>query len=246
MSEYPITFQQIKSLKWRNELNRILLDFKPTNGERVFLACFLKDKCNFSEIETTELILKYAKWTNLDPKKTTRHVNMIYEKFQGSKYPVPNETHTRETHRGQNVNKTYGETNGGATAIVYDYEKSGVASHVFRVSPMHGIPEQETNMSQNYRDERGPPPETIRSYPPVVCGSRYFRIVEKEGNRGPFYSLESGWMNDTEYEGKTIVVPTRADKYFTLPLGSNPDLLNQLQATFNPNGDNGGSSKKKK
>jgi hypothetical protein len=229
MTEYPLTHKQVLSLRWRDELNRILNDTGyPTNGERVFLTCFLHDKCNWSELGIIELILKYAKWADLDPRKTTRQVNQICEKksrygslrsattyaqFQSSKSMDCVGTCTEETQQA-NIYKKVVETR-RCCADVNDVETKNLFAAAFQVSTGNPDFDQETTMSRDLRVKA--PPQTVRTIATINDGGRFYRICEKEGSYGGFFSLESGWLTDIEHNGEQLKVPSRSDKYFTLP-----------------------------
>jgi len=230
MSEYPLTSKQVLSLRWRDELNRILNSSNPSNGERLFLACFLRDRCNWNEYGIVELIEKYAKWANLNYLETVTNVNRIFEKrerfpnfksatvlnkIQGSGNMDNVETWTQETQPGQTEKKLV-ETTRRCCDVVRNVENNNLLSPVgFQVSTDYQLPEQETTMSRDIRAKA--PPQTVRTITTLTDGDRFYRICEKEGSFGGFFSLESGWISDVEYEGKQLKVPGRSDKYFTLP-----------------------------
>lgn len=231
MTEYPLTHKQVLSLRWRDELNRILLDpGQPSNGERVFLTCFLHDKCNWNETGIIELILKYAKWSDLDAKRTIRNVNEICEKkimsqdlrsgskfsqLHGSKCADSVGTCTSETQQATSLYKKVVETR---LRRSYDVKSNLLSPSEFQVSMDSDALEQDTTMSRDLRSgASAAPPSTIRTIATINDGDRFYRICEKEGQYGGFFSLEAGWLSDVEYEGKQLKVPGRADKYFTLP-----------------------------
>jgi len=240
--DYPLTQKQVLSLKYRKDLNTILNDADPTNGQRLFLVCFLRDKCNWDEYSVIELILKHAKWRNLDSNKTTRHVNQIFEKktrfkdlrsgsknslLHGSKCTDSVETCTSETQQATAIYKKVVETR---LRRFYNVESGSSASSAeFQVSTSSGALEQEeTTMSNDLRSNVRAPPQTLRNIATINSGDRYYRIAEKEGQFGGFFSLESGWLSEVEYEGKQLKVPGRAEKYFTLP--SDKETMEQLIA----------------
>jgi len=227
MSEYPISNKIVKSLRYRDELNRILnTTGKPTNGERLFLACFLKDQCGWEETAISLLICEKAKWSDLDPATTNRNVDRIFvrhTKYQSSRATrYPNGTTRRETQQGAEVFKNEVETGRCCDQTTTTLKKTSVTIG-FQVSTGYRDPEQETNMEQQKQA-----PVTIRTVVNIHNGSKFYRIAEKEGQYGSFYSLESGWINDAEYEGKQIKVSGRPEKFFSLP--AEPDTLKQLIA----------------
>lgn len=235
MTEYPITHKQVLSLRWRDELNRILNDTgQPSNGERLFLTCFLHDKCNWTETGIIELILKYAKWSDLDAKKTIRNVNDICEKknlgydlrtgtkfhqYQSSKCTDQVGTCKSETQQATSLYKKVVETRlrRSNDDVESKFSSFSAAFQVSTNSP-ETLEQDTNNMSRDLRSGAAPvPPATVRTIATINDGDRFYRICEKEGQYGGFFSLEAGWLSDIEYEGKQLKVPGRADKYFTLP-----------------------------
>jgi len=228
------TEQIVKSPRWRKELNRILKSVDPTNGERLFFCCFCKDKLGWDESHTCNFINDNCTWSNYDRSKTIRHVNMVFErKAQGilisksqascvHSSTVLDETHYRgNTPAGQSLKV---ETH-RVTAVEKNVENFSFVSGVFRVSPNERasawadlrIPEEQKTGSEESMEQRKPL-EIKQVFGTIDNGTKFYRVVEKMGEKGSFISLESGFMVDaTTASGEQVNAFGRPDKYFSLP-----------------------------
>lgn len=232
MTEYPIGSKVVKSLKYRDMLNEIMLSTAPDDTRKTWLVCFLRDQCGWEESSIELLICEKANWTNNkisgthrpDPKETNRQVQRIFDnchKYQSSKSQrIQMERYTEDTQRGK---KNF---NGEVETVTFGDDttnKKNLSPLGYRVSNGYGGLEQELHKQMPTQNE---PPQTIRTVANIHNGSKFYRIVEKEGQYGSFYSLESGWINDAEYEGKQIRVSGRPEKFFTLP--NDTDTLKKI------------------
>jgi len=247
---------EIKNLKWRNELNRILKKPDAENSERLFLCCFCRDQLKWSEQKTIDFILFYAQWTkNFSREGTTRHVNMVYErkasgvlisKFSSScsQVKVVSETtgHMGNT-AGGNIFKS--ETS-DCVAEKHDV-KDFFAPSVFHVSP-NDRQENWNNLRipEEQEENEEKPMEETKVFGKINDGNRFYRVVEKTGKWGPFLSLDSGLLIDAETEkGEMVKAYSRADKFFSLP--KEPDtmkaLIELLSKTLPDEGEHKGKKK---
>lgn len=200
----------IKNLKWRTELNRILNKPDAQDQERLFLVCFLVKKVGWDELRIIKHILYYARWSDLNEKITTRQVNIICEKLRdgrlGSGIKTSIETHTRETHSKESYTKIETSPNGDMQTIFSP-------SSEFRVS--------------NMVEEEVIPIKEVREITKINNGNRWYKISEKQGQYGNFYSIDSGKLIEVTLEdGKTALGNGSADKFFSLP--NEPKTLKQL------------------
>ena len=213
----------VKNLKYRQDLNRILKKPDATNGERLFLCCFCKDKLNWGEAEISNFIHNYNNWSNYDRAKTTRHINLIFErkargllirKSSHSQIQVLSETRT-EGNTGEEKRQIKSET----VAVATERNESFFShSPVFFVSP-----EDQEDYWRSVRipekcEEEKTTMEETKVFGQLNNGSRFYRIVEKSGKYGPFLSIDSGpLMEATTETGQPIKAFGRPDKYFSLP-----------------------------
>ena len=204
--------ETIKNLKWRTELNRIINDSKAQDQERLFLVSFMRDKLGWDESKIVKFILYYARWEDLDKNITTRQVNIIFEGKEsgrlssGSGFKTSIETHTRETQGGKSYIKFETSPNGD------DLQTRILPSSEFRVS---------------IKEEEVIPIEEKRVITKVNDGNRWYKISEKQGQYGNFYSIDTGKLIEvTMDDGKTAFGSGKADKFFSLP--TEPKVLNGL------------------
>ena len=202
----------VKNLKWRSELNRIINDSEAQDQERLFLVSFLRDKLGWDESKVVKFILYYARWGDLDKTITTRQVNMIFEGKEsgrlgsGSSFKASIETHRRETQGGKSSIKF--ETSSDDDTL----QRRILPSSEFRVS----IKEEEVIQI-----------EEKRVITKVNDGNRWYKISEKQGQYGNFFSIDTGKLIEvTMDDGKTAFGSGRADKFFSLP--TEPKVINEL------------------
>jgi hypothetical protein len=214
----------IKNLKHKHELQRILNEPLARNNERLFLVCFLRDQLQWSEYDIILFLEFYnVAWSNYDKCKTTRHVNMIFEKKKSGRFkdfgPLTSGLIMEETQGGQRHFKTETSTLLGAVRKYGDGKYGSVCSSVFpRVST-----KQETNMATI---------KETRVVATINSGSRWYKICEKEGKHGTFSSLDSGPLLEvTTQAGESAVGYGRPDRYFSLPKDKTVlrELINGLE-----------------
>jgi len=242
---------QIKSLKYRLALNKILENPKANNGERLFLCCFCRDTLRWSEPTISNFINDNNRWSNYDRAKTCRQVNLVFErkakgllsrkssKFQGKVFcsnqassfsgPGLSETRTGETQEGERERKV--ETVAVATKDGND-ENLFFPSRVFFVSPIDREKcFREVRVPEETEEEKTIMEET-KIYGKFNNGSRFYRVVEKSGKYGPFLSIDSGpLMEATSETGEPLKAFGRPDKYFSLP--KEPEDIKKLISILN-------------
>jgi hypothetical protein len=203
------TENTIKNLKWRNELNRILNKPDAQDQERLFFVCFLRDKLGWDENKVIRHIMYYAKWSDLNEEITTRQVNIIFERKESgllrSGFKTSIETYERETQHKERFSKI-------ETSPYGDMQTNFFPSSEFRVSSI---------------EEEVRPIEEIKVLAKINDGNRWYKISEKQGQYGNFFSIDSGKLIEVRLDdGKTALGNGSADKFFSLP--KEPKTLREL------------------
>jgi hypothetical protein len=228
---------QIKSLKYRQALNKILENPTANNGERLFLCCFCRDTLRWEESAISNFIHDNNRWSNYDRAKTCRQVNLVFErkaqglisrkpsKFQGRSFCSSPSSHFQaqglsETNTGETQAKGKEgeiETVAVATSNGND-ENLFFPSRVFFVSPIDREKcFREVRVPEDTEEEKTTMEET-KIYGKLNNGNRYYRVVEKSGKYGAFLSIDSGpLMEATSETGEPLKAFGRPDKYFSLP-----------------------------
>lgn len=205
------TENTIKNLKWRTELNRILNNPDAQDQERLFLVCFLRDKLGWDEFRIIKHIMYYARWSDLNEKITTRQVNTIFEGKESGRlrsgFKTSIETYERETQHKESYTKIetspYGDN---LQTMIFP-------STEFRVSKM--IDEGVIEIRE------------IREIAKINNGNRWYKISEKQGQYGNFYSIDTGKLIEVTLEdGKKALGNGQPDKFFSLP--SEPKTIKEL------------------
>jgi hypothetical protein len=228
---------QIKSLKYRQALNKILENPNANNGERLFLCCFCRDTLRWEESTISNFIHDNNRWLNYDRAKTIRHVNLVFErKAQGLLIRKPSRSQGKVFHsspssslQAQGLSETStrentGEGKEGEIETVAVATNNGndenlfFPSRVFFVSPLDREKcFREVRVPEDTEEEKTNMEET-KIFGKLNNGSRYYRVVEKSGKYGAFLSLDSGpLMEATSETGEPLKAFGRPDKYFSLP-----------------------------
>jgi len=230
-SNDPKSAYYIKNLQWCHELNRILSNPYAKDNERLFLVCFLRDKLGWNEVKVIRFLEFYNKWENLNFDITTRQVNIIFEKRADGRlkgYTVRSkasyhswflsETRTEETQRQKNMPSPTGE---GQIETVPTAPQQNNANLHFGAE--FGV---------SFRDRRttemeGMPMEEVKVFAKINNGNRWFKVSEKSGQFGNFYSIDSGQLMDvTTDDGKQVLGYGKPDRFFSLP--KEPKTLKEL------------------
>ena len=206
----------IKNLKWRKELNRIICKPNAQDQERLFLVCFLRDKLGWDEYKIIEFIMYYAQWSDLNKKITTRQVNIIFEGKESGRLrsgfkDTFIETYRKETQYKERFSKI-------ETSPYGDLQTNFSPSSEFRVS-IKG------------KEKEGYEIQEIRVIAKINDGNRWYKISEKQGQYGNFFSIDSGKLIEVTMEdGKTALGNGKPDKFFSLPKEKTlQELINGLE-----------------
>lgn len=222
----PKSYVFIRSPRWRSELNRIINHPCPSDEERLFLVCFLYQQLNWVESSIIRFIHHYNKWNEnnshgrgrYNSEITTRQVNIICERIRSGELGVGfnctsslGETHERET-------QTWGSLRKFETSAAHSKSKNENSPHgeFFGVSPNVQINEKEVIDI-----------EEKQVFAKVNDGNRWYKVSEKTGQYGNFYSIDSGQLMEVTMEnGSTQLGYGKPDRFFSLP--KEPDILQQL------------------
>lgn len=231
----PSSLYFIQSPKWRIELNRIINDPCPTDKERLFLVCFLFEKLKWDEYRIQHFIEHYNKWnTNnihgrgkYDSHITNRQVNIICEKIRtgqlgsGSQASY-NSWSCSETHEKRNSDK--GNFNKVETSPSVTMQNANMKNcpcsefHVSTKDERTRLLESETEVVLI---------EEVKTYAKINNGNRWYKVSQKKGQFGDFYSIDSGQLLEvTTDDGSTQLGYGKPDRFFSLP--KEPEVLSQL------------------
>ena len=224
----------VKNRIWRNELNRILLEPNATNGERLFLCCFCRDKLNWQEVRVINFIHNYNHWLKYDRVETTRHVNLVFERRASGvlvRRSHSSHSQSRVLSETQHKRNTPGEIVKNETRLTADTTTDFFSSGVFDVSPN----DREQTWKELRIEEEEPKMEETKVFGKINDHNKFYRVVEKTGEYGAFTSIDSGPLLDAVTEtGETVLAYGRPNKFFTLP--KEPEtlmkLIGLLQATL--------------
>jgi hypothetical protein len=204
---------EIKNLKFRTILNRILLSPNPDDSKRLFLVSFCRDTLGWNEEQIVRKINYYNKWANYRYEITVRQVNLIFERkadgrlkdFRSKAYGLT------ETHHKERFSK-------GETSATHSNCKNE------NFSPLEF---QLVSISHKDNDKGVIDIEEKQVFARVNNGNRWYKVSEKTGQYGNFYSLDSGQLLEvTTDDGSTQIGYGKADRFFSLP--KEPEILQKL------------------
>lgn len=202
----------IKNLDHRNEIVRILKNPDAQDQERLWLVSFLRDKVGLNELQICDLIKEENRWLDYKVETTAYNVNRIFERKAEGFLPSGSQAHSKETQCGGKVKE------GGSRNLC------GFAANMQRrVAGFHNQRKQENDQPKGAKAMK-----ELKTFAKVENGTRYYKLSQKEGDFGKFYSLDSGEIVETLDNQRALARP---DRFFSLP--KDKEILKTLAEGLN-------------
>ena len=200
----------------------------------MFLVCFLHDKLGWDEVKIVKFLDYYRpKWDDYDIKVTTRQVNIIFEKIKDGKLgchslqsSYSSCSHVETRHRETQREISFGE-------LLRQLDHKDETAPLVHTQKIANCPEfRVSSRVERINEQEVKPIEEKKVFAKVNNGNRWYKVAEKEGQFGAFYSIDSGQLLEvTTDDGNTQLGYGKVDRFFSLPKepGTLKELIEGLQ-----------------